>query len=218
VDEPEYEVGDMRSQLRISAPHLRRQALPHGALLSGRWRLGLTACSILLVVIVIVSAWLPLQSQPQFGNGVPSLTSQGAAAQVFVPTPLPITSTLASPPTNCPSESPLTTTTVPAFGGLAGSTVQLIGRAPVWIPKVYVPQRIAGIPESLPPSSAMSAWWPSIFILWEISPTSHPTAIIQVYDLHSGALAWWAEGGSTLQVPVLVLPPPPDKPTGYSSY
>jgi hypothetical protein len=110
--------------------------------------------------------------------------------------------------------------TVPAFDGLAGSSVQLAGRSPVWIPKVYLPERITGIPESLPPSAAMSAWWPSIFILGVIGPTSHPTVIIQVYDLHSGALAWWAEGGSTPQVPVLVLSPTPDPPTpkGYSTY
>jgi hypothetical protein len=226
VDDPEYEVDDVLSHSYLSIPPtLRRQPFPPGTLLSGRWRLGLAVGSLALAVVVILSAWLPLHDQAHFSSGFPSTTPQATATPVLVPvgalTPLPITSTLATPPTNCPgASSPLTTITVPAFGGFAGSTVQLSGRAPVWIPADYLPQSITGIPEQAPPSTTAPGWWPSIFILWEIGPTSHPTVTVQVHNLHSGALAWWAEGGSTPQAPILVLSPPPDEPTPtvYSSY
>jgi hypothetical protein len=225
VDDPDFEVDDVRSHRYLSVPPtLRRHPFPPGTLLSGSWRLGLTVGCVALAVIVILSAWLPLHNQPSFSTGVPSLTPQAAATPEFVPvgvpTPLPITSTLAAPPTNCPGTSPLTTITVPAFSGFAGSKVQLSGRAPVWIPADYLPESITGIPEQVPPSTTAPAWWPSIFILWEIGPTLHPTVTIRVHNLQSGALAWWAEGGSTPQVPILVLPPPPDEPTPteYSSY
>ena len=220
MDDPEYEVDDVRSQPFLSAPRLRRQPLPPGTVLSVRWRLGLTVGSIVLAVVVIFSAWLPLHNQPRFTIGFPSPTPQAAVTPVVAPTPLPITSSLATPPTDCPKASPLTTSTVSALGGFASGTVQLSGRAPVWIPAGYLPQSITGIPEQVPPSSAMPAWWPSIFIIWEIGPTSHPTATVQVHDLHGGALAWWAAGASTPQMPILMLPPPPDEPTPtvYWSY
>jgi hypothetical protein len=108
--------------------------------------------------------------------------------------------------------------TVPAFGGFAGRTVQLSGHAPVWIPAAYLPQKVTGIPEQAAPSDAMPAWWPSIFILWEIGPTSHPTATVRVRDLYTGALAWWSGDGSTPQASTLILPPGGPMPTGYSSY
>jgi hypothetical protein len=224
VDDPDFEVDDVRSHLHLSVPPTTRgQPFPPGTLLSGRWRLGLTVGSLALAVVVILSAWLPLRNQPHFFTGIPSPTPQAVAtpalAPVGIPTPLPIASTLATPPTNCPGASPLTTVTVPDFGGFVGSTVQLSGRAPVWIPAAYLPQSITGIPEQFPPSTTVPAWWPSIFILWEIGPTSHPTVTVQVHNLHGGALAWWSEGSSTPQVPILVLTPPYEpEPTGYSSY
>jgi hypothetical protein len=225
VDDPDFEVDDVRSHRYLSVPlTMRSQPFPPGTLLSGRWRLGLTVGSLALAVILILSAWLPLHNQPRFSAGFPSPTPQAAATTAFVPvgipTPLPIASTLAAPPTNCPGSSPLTSIIVPAIGDFAGSTVQLSGRAPVWIPAAYMPESITGIPEQSPPSTTAPAWWPSIFILWEIGPTSHPTVTVQVHNLHGGAPAWWAEGSSTPQVPVLVLPPPPDEspPTVYSSY
>jgi hypothetical protein len=227
VDDADFEVGDLRSSHpRLSVPPtLRRQACPPGTLLPGRWRLGLTAGSLALAVVLILSAWLPLHNRLSVSTGISAPSAQNTATPVFVPvgasTPLPITSTLAAPPSNCPGvSSPLTTIKVPALGGSAGSTVQLSGRAPVWIPAVYLPQNITVIPEQSPPSTTVPAWWPSIFILWEIGPTSHPTVTVQVHDLHSGAPAWWTEGGSSPQVPVLVLPPPPGEPapTVYSSY
>jgi hypothetical protein len=227
VDDTEFQVDDVRS----SHPHLsvpstkRSQPFPPSTLLSGRWRLGLTAGSLALAVVVILSAWLPLHNQPHVTTRISSPTAQNTATPVLVPvgapTPRPITSTLATPPPTCPGvSSPLTTIKAPAFGDLSGSTVQLSGRAPVWIPVDYLPQSITGIPEQSPPSTTTPAWWPSIFILWEIGPTSHPTVTVQVRDLHSGAPAWWTEGGSSPQVPTLVLSPPPDQPTPtvYSSY
>jgi hypothetical protein len=189
--------------------------------------MGLTVGTILLAIVVILSAWLPLRNQSQLSDGspsppagFPSPTQPGNTIPVTVPTPLPITTSLVPPPTNCPSAPPLTTTTVPSFGGFAGSTVQMTGRAPVWIPNDYLPQRITNIPEQAPPSSAMPAWWPSIFILWEIGPTLHPTVTIQVHDLDDGELAWWSEGDSTPETPKLVLPSPPDLSAAaiYSTY
>jgi hypothetical protein len=229
VDDPEYEVDDVRSQPLLSSPTITRQAIPPSIQLSGGWRLGLAAGTAVLALVVILSTWLPLQNQLQSSNGsssptpqagFPSVTPQGAVTSVGVPTPLPITSSLAPPPANCPTAPPLTTITVPDFGGLGGSTVQLTGHAPVWIQTKYLPQSIVGVPEQAPPSSPMPAWWPSIFILWEIGPASHPTATIQVHDLRSGAPAWWSESGSGPQTPILVLPAPPDEPpsTVYSSY
>jgi hypothetical protein len=227
VDDPEYEVGDVRERPLLSAPRIRSQPSPPGTLLSRRLRLSLTLGTVLLAIVVIFSTWLPLRNQSQLSDGnpsppsgLPSPTSPHSALPVTVPTPLPITSSLAPPPTNCPGSPPLTTAAVPNFGGFASSTVQMSGHTPVWIPDAYLPQRITNIPEQAPPSSAMPAWWPSIFILWEIGPTIHPSVTVQVHDLHSGEPAWWSEGGSTPETPVLVLPPPPDQPapTIYSTY
>src|SRR5262249_9255093 len=124
------------------------------------------------------------------------------------------------PPTSCPLSPTLTTVTVPAFDGFSGKTVQLSGGAPVWIPSFALPQRITAIPEATHPSAAAPEW-PSLFILWEVGPSTHPTASVVVRDLYSGALAWWAIGASSPQTPVLVLGPPPDEPPpgdGYLGY
>jgi hypothetical protein len=64
VDDPDYEVTDVRSHPLPSAfPDSTRPA-PPGTLLSRRWRLALAAGSILLALIVIVSVWLPLRTHP----------------------------------------------------------------------------------------------------------------------------------------------------------
>ena len=140
VDEPEYEVTDVRSHPLPPAYPERTQPAPPGTLLSRRWRLALAAGSILIALVVIVSVWLPLHTQPHPSTAVvPFPTFPATATPVLTPTPLPITRALASPPTHCPAAPPLTTVTVPAFDGFSGGPVQLTGHAPVWIVEAFYP-------------------------------------------------------------------------------
>ncbi len=209
MDEPEYEVTDVRSHPLPPAFPERTQPAPPGTLLSRRWRLALAAGSILLAVVVIVSVWLPLQTQPHPSTaGVPSATFPGTATPVLTPTPFPITSALASPPTHCPSAPPLTSETVPAFDGFSGGPVQLTGGAPVWIVEnLYPLPRVVELPEPTPPSLATPEW-PAIAIIWAIGPNAHPTVRVQVRDLQSSTVAWWGAGGeSGPQWPILTLNP-----------
>ena len=220
MDDPEYEVEDVRAHPRSVSSARRTQAMPPGTLLSRRWRLALAAVSILLALIVIVSVWLPLHNQSPAVTGFPSPTIPVPPTRVLEPTPLPITSALGLPPTNCPTAPPLTTVAVPAFDGFHGGPVQLSGHAPVWI-SLGLPQSITDVTQSTPPSTALPVW-PSLFIVWEVGPGSHPTATVAVHDLRTGTLAWWAVGGNSPQVPILVLGPPPDEPAppaqGYLGY
>jgi hypothetical protein len=214
VDEPEYEVTDLRSHSLPPAFPERTQPAPPGTLLSRSFRLALAAGSILLALIVIVSVWLPLHPQPHLSTTlVPFPTFPGTATPVLTPTPLPITSTLASPPTHCPAAPPLTTVTVPAFDGFYGGPVQLTGRAPVWIVEnLYPLPSVVDLSEPTPPSSA-NPEWPAIPIIWAIGPNAHPTVTVQVRDLQSHTLAWWGAGGeSGPQWPILTLNAPADIP------
>jgi hypothetical protein len=218
VDDPEYEVTDVRSSLKPSDFPEGTQPAPPGTFLSRRWRLALATGSILLALIVIASVWLPLHAQPHSSAAVaPFPTFPATATPVLTPTPLPITSALASPPTNCPTAPPLTTMTVPAFDGFNGGPVQLTGREPVWIVRNYgyLPASTVDLSQPTPPSSAAPEW-PAIPIMWAVGP-DHPTVTVKVHDLQSSTLAWWGTGGDTgPQMPILTLNPPADIPeTSY---
>ena len=209
MDDPEYEVDDVHSHPRSASSARRAQAMPPGTLLSQRWRLALAASSLLLALIVIVSAWLPLHNQPHPVTAYPSATIQATPTRVLEPTPLPITSALGSPPTSCPSAPPLTTVTVPAFGGFFGGTVQLTGRAPVWIVD-DLPPKVVDLTEQTPPS-ATNPEWPGFPIIWAFGPNAYPTVTVQVRGLQTGALAWWGmDSQSGPQVPILQLTAPVD--------
>jgi hypothetical protein len=216
VDDPEYEVTDVRSRPLPSAFPDGTQPAPPGTLLSRRWRLALAAGSILIALMVIVSVWLPLHTQPHPSTAfLPSPTFPATATPVLTPTPLPITSALASPPTNCPSAPPLTTVTV-AADSFSGGPVQLTGRPPVWIVTGYLPPRVVNLTGPNPPSSATPEW-PTIAIIWTIGPNTHPTVTVQVHDLQSSTLAWWgASAESGPQMPILTLNPPADIPATQS--
>ncbi len=211
MDEPEYEVTDVRSHPLPPTFPERTLPAPPGTLLSRRWRLALAAGSILLALVVIVSVWLPLQTQPHPSTAVaPFPTFPGTATPVLTPTPLPITSALAPPPTNCPAGPTLTTVTVPAFGGFSGGMVQLAGHAPVWIVEAFypLPTGVVELSEPTPPSAA-NPEWPVLPIIWAFGPNAYPTVTVQVHELQSGTLAWWGAGGdSGPQLPILTLNSP----------
>ena len=214
MDDPEFEVDDVRSHHRSVSSTGRTRALPPGTLLSRRWRLALTAGSILLALLVVVSVWLPLHRQPQPGTAVPDTPLPGTATPVLTPTPLPVTRALAPAPTNCPAAPPLTTETVPAFGGFSGGTVQLTGRAPVWmVDSFYELRRVVTISEQTPPS-APNPEWPAIPIIWAFGPNATPTVTVQVRGLQTGAQAWWGE--ESPQVPILQMNPPTGNPATES--
>ena len=218
VDDQQYEVVDLRSNPRSISAARRIQAMPPGSQLTRRWRLALTALTLLLALIVLVSAWLPLHNQPRPVAALPSAATQATPTRVLEPTPLPITRALGSPPATCPSAPPLTMITVPPFGGFYGGPVQMSGRGPVWIPALTLPRSVNDTVQSTPPSAAAPAW-PSLFIIFAVGPTSHPMVTVEVHDLRTGALAWWAEGGNSPQVPLLALGPVPGAPEkGYLSY
>jgi hypothetical protein len=217
VDEPEYEVTDVRSHPLPSAFPDGTQPAPPGTLLSRGWRPALAAGSILLALILIVSVWLPLHTQSHHSTAVVlSPTFPATATPVLTPTPLPITSALGLPPTNCPFAPPLTTVTVAAFDGFYGGPVQLTGHAPVWMVTGYLPPRVLWLQEPTPPSPA-NPEWPAIPIIWAIGPNAHPTVTVRVHDLQSSTLAWWGTGGeSGPQVPILTLNQPTDIPATQS--
>jgi hypothetical protein len=211
VDDPEYEVGDVRSHPLPAGVSDRIQPAPPGSLLSRRWRLALG--SVLIALVVLVSAWLPLHSstsKASFPSYLPTPTA------VLTPTPLPRTSTLAAPPGNCPSALPLSTVAVPALDGLLGSSVQLTGHAPVWIvSSLYPLPSVVTVPEATPPS-ATNPEWPAISIFWVTGPNAFPPVTVQVHDLHNGTVAWWGTPGTNRpQVPILQLTPSGEPVYGY---
>jgi hypothetical protein len=98
--------------------------------------------------------------------------------------------------------------TVPPFDGFYGGSVQLTGRAPVWIVRNYLPASVVDLSQPTPASSA-NPEWPAIAIIWAIGPNSHPTVTVEVRDLESNTVAWWGVGGdSGPQWPILTLNPP----------
>lgn len=231
MDDPEFEVSDLRSPPDSStsssspgsstpaSPPAQRQSPFPGALLSWRWRLALGAASVLLALVVIASVLAPLHNHASGFTGYPSPIAPPTATRVLEPTPLPMSKLLAPPPTNCPSSPALNTITVPAFGGFVGSTVQLSGAAPVWVPEGYLPQGSYAIPQTTPEPTTAPIW-PNIFMIWAIGPNAHPTVTVRAYDLQTGEAAWWAEGGNSPQMPVLTMNPSVDEPAavGWITY
>jgi hypothetical protein len=217
VDDPDYEVTDMRAHPLPSAIPGRTQPAHPGTLLSRSFRLALAAGPILIVLLVLVSVWLPWHTQPHLSTTVvPPPTFPAMATPVGAPTPLPITRALAPPPTNCPAAPPLTTVTVPAFGGFSGGTVQLAGHAPVWMVAAFypLPTGVVDLSEPTPPSSA-NPEWPVLPIIWAFGPNAYPPVTVQVHDLESGTLAWWGADASGPELPILTLNSPAGSPSTH---
>jgi hypothetical protein len=123
-----------------------------------------------------------------------------ATPTAIIPTPAPPTGVLAPPPTDCPVAAPPDSLVAQA-GGFSGP-VQLVGKAPVWVPDGYLPRNTYIVPQLGP--LATNAY-PQIKILWEIGPTQHPEVMVRVTDIRTGELAWWTGIGGTPSSPVLDL-------------
>ncbi len=66
--------------------------------------------------------------------------------------------------------------------------IELVGASPAWIRRGYYPT-------ILHLNQLGSTPWPGTKILWEIGPNYSQAVMIQVSNLHTGALAWWGQGG-----------------------
>src|SRR4051794_12404715 len=86
-----------------------------------------TLAALLILPYLSSCAMVSIQPQPPEPTSTPIL-----------PTPTPSLGKLAPPPTDCPVSSPLDTLTAtvtdPGFGG----PVEMVGRAPVWAPRVFL--------------------------------------------------------------------------------
>ena len=214
MDEQAFERSRLRAESDADAQPYRTAP---GHWLAKHRRRALAAASILAVVALLFSAWLPLHT-PEPGalrSASPTIFSTFTAVPlgptptpILVPTPLPVAGRLVgTPPRTCPAAPRLSTLLLPALGGFSGP-VQLTGGAPVWAVEGYFPQRLVDVgPE------ASGAFWPSTVIMWEIGPDSHPTVTVRAFDLETGETAWWGLGADTPQVPLLVMQPTRDYPT-----
>jgi hypothetical protein len=147
-----------------------------------------------LLVITVTSACDLVSVQPR----PPAPT----ATQVL-PTPTPASARFAPPPTDCPASPPLDTLTAtvtdPGFSG----PVELVGRAPVWAPSMFLYEGPYALSQ---PTSADP--WPAVKIMWQIGPKSYPKVTVRAYDLKTGDLAWWEIFSNTgPTTPVLAMDP-----------
>lgn len=208
MDEPEFEVTDIGQQPRLAPSQHHR--FP-GLRVAARWRLVLAAVSLVVALAVLVRVWLPLHTAEPTTLGFPSPTPRPTATAVLLPTPLPVIGLVGPPPQTCPGTPALDTITVPAFDGFIGSTVQMSGRAPVWVPEFTLPQGLVDLGSPSP-----TPYWPAAEIFWAIGPKSYPTVTVRAVALDTGEMAWWSLGGEDPEVPVLVMSPSLDEPTAVS--
>src|SRR5262249_16579205 len=74
------------------------------------------------------------------------------------------------------------------FGGFVGS-VQLVGHAPVWIPRPYLGDETTPITIHFEQNGYTP--FPETKIVWEVGPAFTQPVSVQLIDLCSGAPPWW---------------------------
>jgi hypothetical protein len=204
VDDPHVEITDPRRPDDL-LDHRHPSRL--GARAKRGRRLALAMGTTVLALFVVAGAWLHEQAsgngaQSRYATPLPTETTRPTPTPVLTPTPLPVTGPLAAPPTNCPTSVPLDTTTVPTIDGFTLQPTPVLGRSPVWA--YSLPQDVVNLDQ--PPATSPS--WPELKIVWFLGPTRHPHVTVQVTDLRSGDVAWWAlHVPSTPQVPTLTMDP-----------